>query len=502
MDFERIMLDNTSYSYYQFYKLVETSRPDRYTIHYFAQRADQTYQKTYNTLQEINMMIQKIDPQQESILVPYGGVDTHHLRVSLDRFRYELIRRNIPYQLLFFMLKHPQSSLTEFCDYSGKSRSTIFRRMNHLNSVLSRCNLRLQYKHLQIVGDERYIRLLLCQIFSLSTHNIDWPVSPQIEKQVQAVRKVVLDNSEDFEKIEDAHYFNIVLTIEFLRIQSGHFVKDDPRYDLLIESNPSYKMNELEEFVSVLPEDVQQAEMHFGFFLMNFPITYRNQNDTHLQKILAYYKSSQNIIWHFVMDMFHYVERKADNKELNLHSDPVLVGNALIMTVGYYFLQIDLPLLSSNVAVGGIFEFGKTSLYERLKFYLDHLPAKYADFVPVRGALLEQYYNLLLPTYTIKAPQYRQTVGLMMQTNVSSFQAYSFLFNAMPELEVEPYTLGQQYDMLITTSAVFYRKNAAQGNCFFFQVGDDQSLIQLALDVKNYYQKHVVDTLRIDSKKD
>lgn len=499
MNYEEILLTKTDYTFYRFYKLLDSTEPDIYTINELARRSGLSYQKTYNMVQTINQQVQAFSADQARILTPHGGVDTRQLKVSLDVYRFQLISRNLPYKILYYLLTDPAPTLENFSQTLNTSQSTIFRKLKRLTLFLKRFNVRLHYKTLALTGDERYIRLILYYIFHLATRQQSITIfSGAIQRRVHAVQNLANQKIRLFTEVRERLDMDMVTAIFLLRQDQGHFVPDDPRYQVLIDDNPNYQMDELKvlQTPNLSTEDLI-GEFHFGFFVINYPPILRDSNSDFLQQHLAYFQRKNNLIWRFCTDFLASVQHACFNDRVNLAQDRVLFGNLLNAVLGYYVLQGPFMLLQEENSDGVFKAYGKNQLYRGISCYFEQLPPAFQELAHVAPALIKATYLLLIRQYIRHNAQFQMQIGLDVHASNYIYQDFAEFLDGMPYFTVHPYAtdLADKYDVVITTSASLYRQNLASGRYFFFTLDTPASFVKLYDKLYQYYSDQIM-TLR------
>ncbi|KRK34677.1 helix-turn-helix domain-containing protein [Loigolactobacillus bifermentans] len=499
MNYEEILLTKTDDTFYRFYKLLDSTEPDTYTVNELARRAGLSYQKTYNMVQAINRQVQQFSTEQQRILTPHGGIDTRQLKVSLDWYRFQLISRNLPYKILYYLLTNPAPTLENFSQTLNISQSTIFRKLKPLTQFLKRFNVRLHYKTLSLTGDERYIRLVLYYIFHLAARHQSIQIFPEaLQQRVQAVQALANEKIRLFTEVRERLDMDMVTAVFLLRQDQGHFVPDDPRYNVLLDDNPNYQMDVLKALQpATLSADDLIGELHFGFFVLNYPPLFRDADSAFLQQHLAYFQRQNNLIWRFCTDLLAAVQHACFNDRVNLAQDRVLFGNLLNAALGYYVLQGPFMLLQEENSDGVFKAYGKNQLYRAIDCYFAQLPPAFRAFRKVAPALTKAIYLLLIRQYIGNNPQFQLRIGLDIHASNYIYQDFAEFLDGMPYFKVHPYTSEQAAhdDVVITTSASLYRQNLATQRYFFFTLDDPASFVALYAKLYQYYGKHIM-TLR------
>jgi hypothetical protein len=499
LNYEEILLTKTDYTFYRFYKLLDSTEPDVYTVNELAQRAQLSYQKTYNMVQEINRQVQRFSADQTRILTPHGGVDTRQLKVSLDLYRFQLVSRNLPYKILYYLLTSRAPTLEQFSETLDTSQSTIFRKLKPLTLFLKRFNVRLHYKTLALTGDERYIRLILYYIFHLAARQQSIAIfAPELQQRVRVLQDLANQKIQLFTEVRERLDMDMITAIFLLRQDQGHFVPDDPRYHVLIDDNPNYQMDEL---LVLKPAHVQAedliGEFHFGFFVINYPPILRDVKSDFLQQHLAYFQRKNNLIWRFCTDFLASVQHACFNDRVNLAQDRVLLGNLMNTVLGYYVLQGPFLLLQEENSNGVFTAYGKNQLYRGISSYFEQLPPAFHELAEVAPALIKATYLLLIRQYIGSNPQFQLRIGLDVRASNYIYQDFAEFLQGMPYFNVHPYATEQAdgYDIVITTSASLYRQHLATGRYFFFTLDNPASFVELYGKLYQYYNDQIM-TLR------
>ncbi|WP_071130155.1 helix-turn-helix transcriptional regulator [Enterococcus timonensis] len=97
MIFEQLMFDSSQQVRFNIFRLLTTLTPAHYSIDDIGQKMNLTYQQVYHHLRELNREIIEIEPEHPAILIKNHGVDSRLLSLSIDVYRYHLLKESLPF---------------------------------------------------------------------------------------------------------------------------------------------------------------------------------------------------------------------------------------------------------------------------------------------------------------------------------------------------------------------------------------------------------------------
>lgn len=175
MLYEELMMDSGMLTKFRLFKrITQLNQPD-ISITRVSDKLSLNYQQAFIIVNEINNDLAKIMPKHPSILKKAGKIDSTQLLVTIDEYRYFLLKKSVPFQFILYFINHDSPSIDDFCERNYVSRSTVSRKMLPLKAHVKQYNLRFTYTEANLTGDERSVRVALFDALWLGTRGTVWP---------------------------------------------------------------------------------------------------------------------------------------------------------------------------------------------------------------------------------------------------------------------------------------------------------------------------------------
>lgn len=460
MLFEELMMDSSTLTKFNIYKKIYQLKQPTLPISQLAAAFDLNYQQALIILAEINQEITDYSKRQPSILEKAGKINIASLIVSIDEYRYLLLKKSIPFMFILYFLNHEQPTIEDFCSRHYVSQSTVARKMGPLKKHVKRFNLRFSFREANLIGDERIVRVALFNTLWLGTRGIIWPFK-NVEK-AEAV-KLVEAFSEYFPSSKTylgAHELAFFAAIFLSRIRKKLFVDYDPKYDFLMKDNPYYDFKRLNKVlgpVKALSPEKQKAESSFIFFLAHYAPFYTLESDPSLQQTLTDFLKRDNGIQKFVEMFIRYMQQEVFYDAPTLLDQPLLKGNLFNVFFVFHVLRQPFPNLQGLVAHPEKSQqqmdiFLETKIRNFLIKHLNH--SVYPYLAMIQSSLIRSLKNVLLPYLDQIQYEKNLKVGIAFEHEFLLVRdLYQFL-NRLGFVDAYPYIDEQttNYDLVISSS--------------------------------------------------
>ena len=496
MLYEEIMMDNPTLAKYYLFQYLSSQEPEVIQVNAVAERFQHTYQQTYNLLTEIDFELGQLDATQAPLLIRNGRIDLRKLHVTLDEYRYALLLESLPFQFVLYLLHNEKGTIEDFCQQNFVSRSTVNRKLKKINQYLADYGMRFSYNPVDLLGDERMIRITLFYFTWLGTRGVAWPFSIPKEQVYPLadhyIRYFSMANS--FMGRQELLYF---ATIFELRISQNHLVAYDHKFDFLLEDTPYFDMTSLNDYKGLSAEEAK-GESSFIYFLAHFAPYFTTNKDPLLQDTLANFARKPNVVWDFSKAFFDFVETSVLTPDQLAAERELLLGNLLNITLSFYIFENRFPNMHSLMLRPRPQSNSTRHLQQLVLGFFEDKLAQEAFQVYRKPAeqMCKSYRNLLSPYYFALPFNSKLNVALALEHNhlivvtlVNLLEDLSFteIFEYDPE-EVE------HYDLIISTSQQL-RKEHPQIPFIIWNFNDqDTEVLELYQKLRNLYiQKNRVD---------
>lgn len=460
MLFEELMMDSSTLAKFTIYKKIYHLKQTTLPISQLAATFDLNYQQALIVLAEINQEIMDYSKRQPSILKKAGKINTASLTVSIDEYRYLLLKKSIPFMFILYLLNHDQPSIEDFCSRHYVSQSTVARKMGPLKKHVKRFNLRFSYREANLVGDERIVRVALFNTLWLGTRGISWPFKNV--RRAEAVDLVeafseYFPSSKTYLGAQELSYFAAIF---LSRIRKKFFVAYDSNYDFLMKDNPYYDFKRLNRVlgpVRALSAEHHKAESSFIFFLAHYAPFYTLESDPSLQQTLIDFLKRGNGIQQFVELFITYMQKEVFYKAPTLLDQPLLRGNLFNVFFVFHVIRQPFPSLQGLVAVPEKNQ-QQMDLYleKKIRSFLiqhwDHHTYPYLTYI--QSNLISSLKNVLLPYLDQIEHTDSLKVGIAFEHEFLLVRnLYQFL-NRLGFVEAQPYIdeHTHSYDLVISSS--------------------------------------------------
>ncbi|MGL4696768.1 helix-turn-helix domain-containing protein [Enterococcus larvae] len=460
MLFEELMMDSNTLMKFKIYKKIYNLKQTTLSIAQLAAAFDLNYQQALIILAEINQEITDYSKRQPSILKKAGKINTASLIVSIDEYRYLLLKKSIPFMFILYFLNHEQPTIKDFCSRHYVSQSTVSRKMGPLKKHVKRFNLRFSYREANLIGDERIVRVALFNTLWLGTRGTVWPFKNVKKSEAVALVQSFSEyfpSSRTYLGAQELSYFAAIF---LSRIRKKLFVTYDPKYDFLMKDNPYYDFERLNKVlgpVKALPPEKHKAESSFIFFLAHYAPFYTLESDPALQQTLTDFLRRENSIQRFVDTFITYMQKEVFYEAPELLDQSLLKGNLFNVFFVFHVLQQPFPSLQGLITQPEKSQQQMEILLEQKmrQFLIQHLNHDTFPYLPkIQANLIQSLKNVLLPYLDQIKHSDNLKIGVAFEHEFLLVRnLYQFL-NRLGFVDAYPYIdeLTTDYDLVISSS--------------------------------------------------
>lgn len=465
MLYEELMMDPGILTKFKLFKRITQSNQSDLAILQLSDELFLNYQQTFIIANELNNDLAKMISTHPSIIQKAGKIDSTTLLVTIDEYRYFLLRKSVPFQFILYFLTHDFPSIDDFCQRYFVSRSTVSRKMLPLKKYVKQFGLRFTYTEANLIGDERSARVLLFDALWLGTRGTVWPF-----------KTIAL---EDAEKLADAfsEYFPLSKTylgakeliyfaaIFLCRTRKKMYVCYDEHYDFLMKDNPYYDFERLNKVlgpVQALPPKYSKGESSFIFFLANSTPFYTSDDNPSLFQTLHDFSVQPNPVYELIQAFLAYAKINIFKKEPEILDKPIIIGNLINSTFTFYVLCKPFPTLQMLVESPHKKRKAEQSLETKLQHFFDEYAQKkeYAFIYTSKKPLINAFKSILLPSYDKPRHSEHLFVGVAFEHNFTLVRMIDQFLNDLGFVDSSPYQeeLNSSYDLVISSSLLPRKK--------------------------------------------
>lgn len=228
---------------------------------------------------------------------------------SGDRYEYYALRSALmktePLLMLFeLFLSNTSVDFTDFCKQNFVSESTMRRKFQKANHLLSNIGSKIALKtnKITLVGEERIIRYSLVALLWRVYRGIEWPFRDVDEQNIDTIINSIISSGK-YVSYGKRKHLAFYLAVSISRAKSGNNISKEllPEYsEILISSNPY--MEQLSKLIEQY-FSVSKVELEFILLLFYiFPECYEefHSTDDTLHLLKKYSRRSYSSIMHFI----------------------------------------------------------------------------------------------------------------------------------------------------------------------------------------------------------
>ncbi|MDA9471413.1 helix-turn-helix domain-containing protein [Enterococcus sp. 5H] len=501
MLYEKLMMDSGMLTKFTLFKRITQMNQADLSITQLAEEFSLNYQQASIISVEINNDLKKISAAHPSILHKAGKINSEKLLVTIDEYRYFLLRKSVPFQYILYFLNHDSPNIDDFCQRYYVSRSTVSRKMLPLKKHVKQFDLRFTYTEANLTGDERSVRVALFDALWLGTRGTVWPFENVSLEEVERLTEAFAEYfplSRTYLGAKELTYFAAIF---LCRTRKKIFVPYDERYDFLMKGNSYYdfeRLNkELGPLQSLSPEH-SKGESSFIFFLAHYAPFYTLDDDPSLHQTLHDFSVRPNPVYELVQDFITYAKINIFKKEPDILDKPIIIGNLINISFTFYVLGKPFPNLQNLVEVPDQKRKADQSLELKLQeFFEEKAREKEYKFIyTIKKPLVAAFKSVLLPTFDKPKHSEHLKVGVAFEHNFTLVRMIYQFLNDLGFVDASPYQedLNDSYDLVISSS-LLPRKKHPDIPLYFWDLsyghkdlGDLYKILQQLLEKKNIVQ--------------
>ncbi|MBO0441350.1 helix-turn-helix domain-containing protein [Candidatus Enterococcus ikei] len=465
MLYEELMMDSGMLAKFSLFKRITQINQTDISITQLSEELFLNYQQTSIIVTEINNDLVKIISTHPSILKKAGKIDSTKLLVTIDEYRYFLLKKSVPFQYIFYFLNHDSPNIDDFCERYYVSRSTVSRKMLPLKNHVKQFNLRFTYTEANLTGDERSVRVALFDALWLGTRGTTWPFKSVAIEDAQKLAEAFAEYfplSRTYLGSRELTYFAAIF---LCRTRKKYFVSYDERYDFLLMDNPYYDFDRLNKElgpIQTLSPEHNKAESSFIFFLSHYAPFYTLDDDPSLFQTLHDFSTRPNPVYELVQEFIAYAKINIFKKEPEILDKPIIIGNLLNITFTFFVLRQPFPNLQKLVEIPQQKKKADESLERKLQQFFDEKAQEkeYKFVYTIKKPLIAAFKSVLLPSYDKPQHSEHLKVGVAFEHNFTLVRMIYQFLNDLGFVDSAPYQEEQNdsYDLVISSSLLPRKK--------------------------------------------
>ncbi|MBV7391408.1 helix-turn-helix domain-containing protein [Enterococcus alishanensis] len=492
MLYEELMLDPSLLLRFNIFKyLLKTEKPVL-SISQLSEDMELNYQQSVIELNEIEEELKEIESDHKEIMMRAGKVNIQNIKISVDEYRYHLLKKAVPFQYILYFLNEEEPTIEKFCEKYFVSRSTVSRKIDNLKKHLKHFNIRFTYTEAGMSGDERLIRMALFDILWLGTRGIDIPLNIDTE---------ILDSLIN----HYSHYFPLSRTyfgtrelrlfgaLFLARVSKQNFAKYDPRYNFLMKDNPYYDFSSLKDLVNfeMTPRQLK-GESSFIYFIAHYAPFYTIREDSSLKQAIHDFSARPNAVNDFVNEFRSFAKKVLFPDKPGVMDDPLIIGNLLNITFTFFVYRQPFPNITSLVFAPAKNQTQGGYVLEQniMNFMQSATENPSFNFInSIHGLLGKSFKQLLLPYFNQFPYSDNLKVAVALEHNAIFVRdIYQFLED-LRFVDAEAYDTSARddYDLIITSSSILQKEKP---NLKIFQIDyTNEDLVPLYMNLRKIYDE-------------
>lgn len=501
MLYEQLMMDSGTLMKFKIFKSITKIKEHNYSISRLSDVFSLQYQQTFIFLSEINNDLKRIDTRHASILKKAGKIDRSLLTITVDEYRYFLLKGSVPFQYLLYLLNDDSPTIEDFCQKNFVSRSTISRKMLPLQQHLKQFKLRFTYTESNLIGDERLVRVVLYNFIWLGTRGTIWPFKTSREDAEKFANNAsnYFFLSKSYLEFQEIAYFSAVF---LSRIRKKEFVKYDKRYDIIMKDNPYYDYRKLNNEIGILrtlTTEQLKAEFSFIFFLSHYTPYYKNIDDPFLIQTIKDFTQRTNPVYSLVSEFLAYSKQEVFLHDSNVPENPLLLVNLLNASFLFYVLRQPFPNLQKLVEKHGKRRTAEEFLEQKIQDFFDikSQEKEYAYLYNVKKYIVQTYKHILLPYFDELQVSETLNVGIAFGHNYLLIQRIYYFLNSLGFVNASPYeeALTDSYDLVISSTFLLLKTHPDLPIYYWDLSDSEEELLELYKTLQQLFKaKNIVIT--------
>ncbi|WP_086443736.1 helix-turn-helix domain-containing protein [Candidatus Enterococcus lemimoniae] len=496
MLYEELMMDSGMLTKFKLFKRITQLNQSDISITQLSDELSLNYQQTFIIINEISNDLTKVLSNHPAILKKAGKIDSTKLLVTIDEYRYFLLKKSVPFQFILYLLNHDSPNIDDFCERYYVSRSTVSRKMLPLKKHVKQFNLRFTYTEANLTGDERAVRVALFDTLWLGTRGTIWPFKSVAKEEAERLAEAFSEYfplSRTYLGAKELTYFAAIF---LCRMRKKIFVSYDDRYDFLMKDNPYYDFERLNKelgLVQALPPKHSKGESSFIFFLAHYAPFYTLDDDPSLFQTLQDFSGKPNPVYELVQEFLDYATINIFKKEPEVLNKPIIIGNLLNITFTFFVLRQPFPNLQKLVELPRKKKKASEHLEAKIQAFFDEKSQEkeYKFIYTIKAPLVHAFKSILLPAYDKPKHSDHLTVGVAFEHNFLLIRRIYQFLNDLGFVDSAPYqeTLNEEYDLVISSS-LLPRKKYPELPLYFWDLSyGEEELADLYRTLQQLFEK-------------
>jgi hypothetical protein len=462
MLYEELLMDTSTLSKFHLFKYLKKAEHAALSAAQIAETMQLNYQQTIVILTSIEQDLEQLSPDTKKILTGAGKIDLTAITTTIDGYRYFLLKNSTAFQFILYLLNDAEPTIEKFCELYYISRSTVSRKLANLKQYLKGYGLRFTYNEVDLVGDERLVRLALFDFLWLSSRGLEWPLEIP-EKQAEELAEYFRPYFSSSETYLGHLELKLLMGIMIARQQNRHFAAYDKAYDFLMAENSYYPFENLLPVFQqnsrsdiIISDEQSRAESSFVFFIAHIVPSFTSRENRVLEHTLRDFTSKPNPVYQLVDNFLSFAKTTFLEESFEIFDNPLLIGNMLHVTFAFHVLKQPFPNVQSLVIQP-----------HQNKSMIDYLENRITDFLKTQSTqeypfltektiplLSKTYKNLLAPYYKHMKISQSLKVGIAIEPNYLLVYNLEQFLSDLQFAEAEPFLQDKAdtYDLIISSS--------------------------------------------------
>lgn len=496
MLYEKLMMDSGMLTKFKLFRRITQINQSEISITQLSDELSLNYQQTFIIVNEINHDLVKIISNHPSLLQKAGKIDSTKLLVTIDEYRYSLLKKSVPFQFILYFLNQDSPNIDDFCQRYYVSRSTVSRKMLPLKKHVKQFNLRFTYTEANLIGDERAVRVALFDALWLGTRGTIWPFKSVAFEDAERLANAFAEYfplSRTYLGAKELTYFAAIF---LCRTRKKFFVCYDERYDFLMLDNPYYDFERLNQElgpIQALPPKYSKGESSFIFFLAHYAPFYTLDDDPSLIQTLHDFSARPNPVHELVQEFLDYAKINIFEKEPDVVDKPLIIGNLLNIVFTFFVLRQPFPNLQNLVELPRKKKKADELLETKIQAFFDAKAKEkeYKFLYTIKKPLVSAVKSVLLPAYDKPTHSEHLMIGVAFEHNFLLVRRIYQFLNDLGFVDSSPYqeALNEQYDLVISSS-LLPRKKYPELPLYFWDLSyGEEELADLYRTLQQLFEK-------------
>ncbi|CAD5896734.1 conserved hypothetical protein [Carnobacterium maltaromaticum] len=272
-----------------------------WTAEDLAKETSYTIDSIYTAIKHINIIFAEYDDFIILTKVNRGIYLQKNKQISIEKYKGLYLLNSLSFQLLDILFTTSNLSIKKLTNRFFISKSTLYRKLKIISSMLERNNLFLDTRTLKITGDELVIREFFYSLYWATAYSQKWPFH---YVSIDILQNRVTENSPKIRfDLTDIEKMQILYrtAINFMRYQKKNFITAPVTHGFIDPIRKDFSSEYFKEWTNPLPKNVQKYEEDYLCLIF---CTYPHIFDNYFNflSVIRWHEKENTLAYQFTRD--------------------------------------------------------------------------------------------------------------------------------------------------------------------------------------------------------